>query len=204
MRTSIGVLVRLRCFAAGAGAPQGEGGMQFTAGGMAAQQIVHSHVRSGERSLSGLVLGAEGGLVSNHFVVRLRYGEGRVNRSPAAPPRTRRGRREALVASERRPGSRSGWDQARAPTRRPTGPTLARLVGPRDRARNVAAGSHADVRRAVGRNSPATSATRRSKPAAQERTAVSSYDWRVFVRSGRLGYRIESTHAEGLRETSSR
>ena len=54
-------------------------GVQFTAGGTAAQQIVQSHVDLASDRFSGLVLGAEGGLVSDRFAVRLRYAEGRVN-----------------------------------------------------------------------------------------------------------------------------
>lgn len=52
--------------------------LQFTAGGIAAQEIVHSHVDATNDRLSGLMLGGEGGLVSDRLIVRLRYAEGRI------------------------------------------------------------------------------------------------------------------------------
>ena len=54
-------------------------GVQFTVGGVVAQEIVQSHVDQANKRFTGLVLGGEGALVSDRFVVRLRYGEGRIN-----------------------------------------------------------------------------------------------------------------------------
>lgn len=53
--------------------------LQFTVGGVAGQQIVQSTVDDTRDRLSGLVLGAEGVLISDRLMVRVRYDEGRIN-----------------------------------------------------------------------------------------------------------------------------
>lgn len=53
--------------------------LQFTVGGIAGQQIVQSTTDGVRERLSGLVLGAEGFLISDRLMVRVRYDEGRIN-----------------------------------------------------------------------------------------------------------------------------
>jgi len=203
MRTSIGVLVLSAVLLPARARAQEEGGMQFTAGGTAAQQIVHSHVDPANDRFSGLVLGAEGGLVSNHFVVRLRYGEGRVNPQSGSTAAAR-----DVVEGEALVGLRAT-------------PWLTLWVGPSARAYTTADGDQRWLvwsGRVTGRGTllpgrmqtfvelwgtfsgnvgdpPLKASGRGANGGLELRLGESSSFW------GRLGYRIESTHAEGLRET---
>ncbi|PYO95178.1 MAG: hypothetical protein DMD62_02370 [Gemmatimonadetes bacterium] len=52
--------------------------LQYTVGLMASQQIVQSRVEPTSNRLSGPVLGVEGALISDRLTVRVRYGEGHV------------------------------------------------------------------------------------------------------------------------------
>ena len=57
---------------------QDERRTQYTLGLMASQQIVQSRVEPVNNRLTGPVLGLEGALISDRFIVRVRYGEGHV------------------------------------------------------------------------------------------------------------------------------
>ena len=52
---------------------------QFTVGATAAQQIVQSMVEPAHSRFTGTLLGVEGGMVSDRLLLRVRYAEGRVN-----------------------------------------------------------------------------------------------------------------------------
>lgn len=177
--------------------------VQFTGAGFAGQQIVQSHVDGTNERLSGFVLGAEGVLVSDRFMVRLRYDEGHVNPKAGSAAEAR-----DVVSGEALFGVRATqW--------------LSFWIGPSARAYTV---SESDQRWLVwsGRAS-----ARGTLLPGRMQTFVEL--WGVFSGSvgnpglkaggrgangglemrlgegrfwGRLGYRIESLHAEGLRETT--
>jgi hypothetical protein len=188
--------------------------MQFTAGGFAAQEIMQSHIDVSSTRFTGLMLGLEGGLTSDRLVVRIRYAEGRVNPSSTssgglsgALGGTSQGR--DVVEGEAMFGFRAvdwltiwGGPSARAYT-----------VGDADQrwlvwtARATARGTlipgrmqtFVELWGAVSGNvgNPPTNAGGRGANGGLElRLGETSQLW------GRLGYRIESTHAEGLRETA--
>jgi hypothetical protein len=54
---------------------------QFTFGGVGATEIVQSRSDLGDNRFTGVVLGGEGTFTSDRFIVRLRYAQGRVNAS---------------------------------------------------------------------------------------------------------------------------
>jgi len=54
-------------------------GMQFTFTGVASQEIVQSHIDATSTRFAGLMLGGEGTLTSNRLLVRVRYAEGPIN-----------------------------------------------------------------------------------------------------------------------------
>ncbi|MFN2570248.1 MAG: hypothetical protein ABR537_01360 [Gemmatimonadales bacterium] len=180
--------------------------LQFTVGGVAAQEIVQSHVDASSDRFTGLVLGAEGGLVNDRFVVRLRYGQGRVN------PKNGDGLGGSLDSRDVVEGEALFGFRAL--------PWLTLLAGPSARAytmgdiderwliwtgRVSARGellpgrmqSFVEVWGALSGNvgDPALKARGRGANGGLEVHLGERALW------GRLGYRIESTHAEGLRET---
>jgi len=178
--------------------------LQFTVGGTGAQQMVQSHVNGSDDRFAGLLLGGEGSLTSGRFVVRLRYGEGRISPKSGTTADARdvvEG--EALVGIQAMP-----W--------------LTLWAGPSARAYTM---GDSDERwmiwsvRATGRGAlipgrmqsfvelwGALSGNVGGQPAlkAGGRGAYGGLEARLGEASalwGRLGYRIESTHADGLRET---
>jgi hypothetical protein len=54
-------------------------GVQFTFSGVASQELVQSHIDATSARFAGLMLGGEGTLISNRLLVRVRYAEGRIN-----------------------------------------------------------------------------------------------------------------------------
>lgn len=204
MKRHIGALIVAAALLPALGRAQG---VQFTAGGFAAQQMVHSHVDDllapADDRFSGMVLGAEGGLVTDRFVVRLRYAEGHVNPKAGSTAAAR-----DVVEGEALVGVRAM-------------PWLTLWVGPGARAYTTADGDQRWLLwsgRVTGRGtllpgrmqtfveiwgalsgkvgSPSIKAGGRGANGGLElRLSESSQFW------GRLGYRIESSHADGMRET---
>ena len=177
-------------------------GVQFTVGGIAGQEIVQSHIDQVTDRFTGLILGAEGVLISDRLMVRVRYGEGRINpkSGSSADPRE-------VVEGEALFGVRAT-------------PWLSLWAGPSARAYTM---GDTDQRwliwtaRATGRgtllpgrmqtfvelwgavsgnvgNPPIKAGGRGANGGLEMRLGDGNF-W------GRLGYRIESTHAPGLRET---
>jgi len=177
--------------------------LRFTAMGLAGQQLVQSTAADVTDKLSGHVIGFEGTMIGNPFMVRVRYGEGRINPKPESAAEAR-----DVVSGEAMFGVRAL-------------PWLSLWVGPSARAYTV---GESDQRwlvwwgRATARGtlmpgrmqtfvelggvfggnvgSPAVKAGGRMASGGLEMRfgAMSSF-W------GRLGYGIESLHADGLRET---
>ena len=177
--------------------------LQFTVGATAAQQIVQSLVDPNRGRFTGSVVGVEGGLVSDRLLVRVRYAEGHVNPKSAT---TADGRDvvegEALVGFRALPWLTVwGGPSARAYT-----------MGNSDQrwiiwtARATARGTLLPGRMqsfvelygafsgSVG--DPALHAGGRGLNGGLElRLSQSKQFW------SRLGYKMESMHAEGMRET---
>jgi hypothetical protein len=184
--------------------------LRFTVAGVAGQQIVQSHTQSllgGDVNtrLSGAILGAEGVLISDRLMVRVRYGEGQIK------PKTGSSTVESrdIVMGEALFGVRAT-------------PWLSLWVGPSARAYTI---GDSDQRwlvwsgRASARGTllpgrmqsyvelwgvfsgsvgdpPIKAAGRGARGGLEVRFGAQSSFW------GRLGYGIESLHAEGLRETA--
>jgi hypothetical protein len=178
-------------------------GMRFTVGGLAGQHIVQSRADDISDRLSGSLIGAEGVLVSDRLMVRIRYGEGRIN-----PKSGSTGEARDVVSGEALFGLRAT-------------PWLALWVGPSARAYTV---GESDQRWLVwtgrvtargtllpGRmqtfvelggvfsgnvgNPPLKAGGRVASGGLEMRFGAASSFW------GRLGYGIESLHADGLQET---
>jgi hypothetical protein len=177
--------------------------LRFTVTGLAGQQLVQSTADDVTSKLSGSVIGFEGVMVGNPFMVRLRYGEGRINPKPESTVEAR-----DVVSGEAMFGMRAL-------------PWLSLWVGPSARAYTV---GESDQRwlvwwgRATARGAliPGRLQTyvelggvfsgNVGNPAikAGGRMASGGLEMRFGAMSsfwGRLGYGIESLHAEGLRET---
>lgn len=174
----------------------------FTFAGTAAHEIVQTSVGGVTQRYGGMVLGAEGLLVGRSFVARVRYAQGRVSaKESAIDPRD-------VVEGEALVGLR-------------VTPWLTVLAGPRAWAHST---GDADERwllwtgRVAARGAliPARMQTfvelwgalsgSHSNPngSAGGRGANAGLEMRLGALSsfwGRLGYRIESAHAEGGRET---
>jgi hypothetical protein len=182
---------------------QDEHRTQFAVGLMASQQIVQSRVEPASSRLTGPLLGLEGALMSDRFTVRLRYGEGRVKPQQGAGSEAR-----DVVEGEALVGFRAF-------------PWLTLWGGPSARAYTMGS---TDQRwliwtaRATGRGTllpgrmqsfvelwgaftgsvgdPALPAGGRGFNGGLEvRLGQSTPMW------SRLSYKMESTHASGLRET---
>ena len=176
--------------------------LQFTFGGTAAQEIVHSRIDASNDRLSGMVLGGEGLLVSNRFVVRLRYAQGRVaDQSGGVEPRD-------IVEGEALLGYRAvPWltlwagPSARAYTTESTDQRWMFWSG-----RATARGSLVPGQMQTFVELWGALAGNVSNPSAKAggRGAEAGLEMRLGGQSfwGRLAYRIESAHAEGLRETA--
>lgn len=192
------VLIALSALPAGARAQ----GIQYTVGGVAGQQIVQSHVDQTNDRFTGLLLGGEGSLVSDRFVVRLRYAEGRINPTAGSSVAAR-----DAVEGEALFGFRAV-------------PWLTLWAGPNARAYTTTDGDQRWLiwtARATARGTllPTRMQTfvelwgafsgsvgNPSIPAGG-RGANGGLEVRLGEGSwwGRLGYRIESMHADALRET---
>lgn len=199
MKSLIGLAVTLVALPAAA---QAQGRIQFTVAGLAGQQIVQSHVLNEDSRLSGLIFGAEGVLTSDRFMVRLHYDEGRINPKAGSAIEAR-----DVVSGEALFGVRAT-------------PWLSLWIGPSARAYTV---GDSDQRwlvwsaRASARGTllPARLQTfvelwgafsgnvGQPQLKAGGRGANGGLEMRLGERNfwGRLGYRIESMHADGLRET---
>jgi hypothetical protein len=177
--------------------------LRFTVAGLAGPQIVQSTDGDVTDKLSGHVIGFEGVMVGNPFMVRVRYGEGRINPKPGTDAESR-----DVVSGEAMFGMRalpwlSLW----------VGPSArAYTVGESDQrwlvwwARATARGAlipgrmqtYVELGGVFGGNvgNPAIKAGGRMASGGLEmRFGAMSNFW------GRLGYGIESLHADGLRET---
>jgi hypothetical protein len=176
--------------------------LQLTVAGIVGQEIVQSHVDQVNDRFTGLILGAEGVLVSDRLMVRVRYGEGRVSPSSESGVDPRE-----VVEGEALFGVRAT-------------PWLSVWVGPSARAYTMDDGDQrwlvwtgrATARGALipGRmqtfvelwgalsgsvGNPSIKAGGRGANGGLELRLGDANFW------GRLGYRIESTHAQTLRET---
>lgn len=178
-------------------------GIRFTVGATAAQEIVQSHIGDASNRFTGLIVGAEGNLVSDRFVMLLRYGQGRVSDKADTGLASR-----DVVEGEALFGVRAT-------------PWLTLWAGPSARAYTTSEGDQrwllwsgrATARGTIipGRmqsfvelwgalsgsvGNPSMKAGGRGADAGLEvRLAAEKPFW------GRLGYRIDSGHADGLRET---
>jgi hypothetical protein len=186
-------------------------GIQFTVAGLASQEIVQSHIDATNTRFTGLMLGGEGMLISDRLLVRVRYAEGRINPQgstgggilgpgTADPRNVVEG--EALVGYRATPwltfwggpsaraytmgNSDQRWLiwSARAAARGTLVPgrmqTFVELWG-------ALSGNVGDPPLKVG--------GRGAFGGLEARLGEAAPFW------GRLGYRMESTHAAGLRET---
>jgi hypothetical protein len=175
---------------------------QFSVAALGGQQIVQSHVDLVNDRFTGLILGGEGVLIMDRLMVRVRYGEGRIKPSSGSSTDPR-----DVVEGEALFGVRAT-------------PWLSIWAGPSARAYTM---GDSDQRwlvwtaRATGRGalipgrmqtflelwgalsgnvgSPGIKAGGRGANGGLEVRLGDANFW------GRLGYRIESSHAETLRET---
>lgn len=175
---------------------------QFTLGGVAGHEIVQSRFGQLNDRFTGLLLGAEGVAISDRLMVRVRYGEGRINPSAGSSTAARE-----VVEGEAFFGVRAT-------------PWLSLWAGPSARAYTIDDSAERWLIwtvRATGRgtllpgrmqtfvelwgaaagsvgNPPINAGGRGANGGLEARLGDANF-W------GRLGYRIESTHAGGLRET---
>ena len=184
---------------------------QFTVSGLASQEIVQSHIDATSTRFTGPMLGGEGMLISNRLLVRVRYAQGRINPQGGTGgsllgPGTSDPR--SVVEGEALVGYRAT-------------PWLTLWAGPSARAYTM---GNSDERwliwtgRAAARGTllpgrmqtfvelygafsgnvgdpPQRVGGRGATGGLEVRLAETRSFW------GRLGYRMESTHASGLRET---
>jgi hypothetical protein len=184
-------------------APAQDQRLQFTVGATAAQQIVQSMVEPARSRFTGTLLGVEGEMMSDRLLVRVRYGEGHVSPKSGTTDEAR-----DVVEGEALVGFRAL-------------PWLTLWGGPSARAYTIGSSDQRWIiwtARATGRGSlipnrlqsfvelygafsgsvgdPALRAGGRGLNGGLEmRLNESGLFW------GRLGYKMESAHAEGLRET---
>lgn len=177
-------------------------GIRFTFAGSGAQEIVQSRTGSSTDRFTGMVLGGEGAMVSNRFVVRARYAQGRVSaKSPGLDPRD-------VVQGELLVGLRATpwltiWagPSARAYTTEGTEQRWLIWSGRATARGSIIPGrmqSFVELWGALSGklSTPDVKAGGRGLDAGLEmRLSQVSPFW------GRLAYRMESTHASDLRET---
>lgn len=199
MRTSLLTLCVLAALPASLASQQRT---QLTFGGTAAQQIMNSTVDGSTTRFTGLVLGAEGTLVSAPLAIRLRYIQGRVTaKEGGADPRD-------VVEGEALFGLRvmpwlTIWagPSARAHATEETTQRWLLWSGRATARGTLLPGrmqTYVELWGALSGkvSDPGGKAGGRGADAGLEaRLGSSSSFW------GKLAYRIESTHAEGLRET---
>jgi hypothetical protein len=176
--------------------------IQFTVAGQASQEIVQSHIDPTSTHFTGLMLGGEGTLISNRMLVRVRYAEGRITPKEGSSDPRDVVEGEALVGFQATPWlTLWGGPSARAYT-----------IGNSDErwliwtARAAARGTLLPGRMqtfvevygafsgSVG-DPPLRAGGRGANGGLEVRLGETGSFW------GRLGYRMESTHADGLRET---
>ena len=179
--------------------------LQFTFGGTGAQEIVQSHTDATSDRFTGMVLGGEGLLLSDRFVVRLRYAQGGVT---ARDGSSSVGLKRDIVEGEATFGFRAlPWLTLSAGPRAWAYTTdgkdqrwlfWAGRVGARG---NLLPGRmQTFVELWGGLSASVTNTTAK----AGGRGADAGLELRVSEQSplwGRLSYRIESGHAGDLRET---
>jgi hypothetical protein len=176
--------------------------IQFTVAGQASQEIVQSHVDATSTRFTGLMLGGEGMLISNRLLLRVRYAEGRITPKGATSDPRNVVEGEALVGFRAMPWlTLWGGPSARAYT-----------MGSSDErwliwtARAAARGTllpgrmqtFVEVYGAFSGNvgdPPLRAGGRGADGGLEVRLGETGSFW------GRLGYRMESAHADGLRET---
>lgn len=176
--------------------------IQFTVAGQASQEIVQSHVDPTSTRFTGLMLGGEGMLISNRMLVRVRYAEGRITSKESSVDPRDVVEGEALVGFRATPWlTLWGGPSARAYTIGDTDQRWLIWTG-----RAAARGTlwpgrmqtFVEVYGAFSGNvgDPSMHAGGRGANGGLEvRLGETGSFW------GRLGYRMESTHADGLRET---
>lgn len=176
--------------------------IQFTVAGQASQEIVQSHIDATSTRFTGLMLGGEGMLVSDHFLVRVRYAEGRItSKEDSVDPRD-------VVEGEALVGYRAtpwltlwGGPSARAYTMGDSDERWLIWTG-----RVAARGSlmpgrmqtFVEVYGAFSGNvgdPPLRAGGRGANGGLEVRLGETGSFW------GRLGYRMESAHGGSLRET---
>lgn len=179
-----------------------QSGMQFTVGATGAQEIVHSRLNGSSERLTGLVLGGEGLLVSNRFVVRLRYAQGRVTAGAAGSVEPR-----DIVEGEALVGIRAtpwltvwGGPSARAYTSDGNDQRWLLWSGRATARAGLLPGrmqTFVELWGALSGNvtNPAAKAGGRGAEAGLEMRLGGQSFW------GRLAYRIDSGHAGNRRET---
>lgn len=178
-------------------------GVQFTVGGVVAQEIVQSHVDPASDRFTGLVLGGEGAVTSDRFVVLLRYGEGRINPTAGSTAAARNvvdG--EALFGFHATPWL-TLWagPSARAYTMGTTNERWLIWTGRVTARGTLLPGRMQSFVELWGAASgsvgspPLKVGGRGANAGLEVRLGQESPFW------GRLGYRMQSTHAPGLRET---
>lgn len=176
--------------------------MQFTVAGQASEEIVQSHIDATSTHFTGLMLGGEGMLVSDRLLVRVRYAEGRITSKESGSDPRNVVEGEALVGFRATPWlTLWGGPSARAYT-----------IGSSDQrwliwtARAAARGTlmpgrlqtFLEVYGAFSgsvRDPPLRAGGRGANGGLEARLGETGSFW------GRLGYRMESVHADGLRET---
>ena len=177
--------------------------LQFNVGGSAAQQIVQSHIDPANDRFTGMILGLDGALVSDRLVVRVHYGEGRISPKSSSGLEARE-----VVEGEALLGFRAvPWltlwlgPSARAYTT-PDGDQRWLIWSGRATARGTLLPGRmqtfVELWGALSGNvaEPQLKASGRGANGGLEvRFSEASAFW------GRLGYRMESTHAQGMRET---
>lgn len=179
-----------------------QGRMQFSFGGTGAQEIVNSRLNGSSNRLTGLVLGGEGLLVSERFVVRLRYGQGRVTAGAAGGVEPR-----DIVEGEALVGIRAtpwltlwGGPSARAYTSEGSDQRWLLWSGRATARAGLLPGrmqTFVELWGALSGNvtNPVAKAGGRGAEAGLEMRLGGQSFW------GRLAYRIDSGHAAAMRET---
>jgi hypothetical protein len=185
---------------------QSQQGTQYAVSGLAGQDLVHSTAATTTDRFSGLMLGAEGALVSDRFVVRLRYTEGHITPKSTAEGTTPDAR--DVVAGSAVFGYRAV-------------PWLTLWGGPSARAYTLGSRDQRWLIWTAGATARGNIVPGRMQTFVELWSAVSGTVGNPSVNAGgsgangglevrlgeaaafwsRLGYRIEATHAQGMRET---
>ena len=186
-------------------------GVQFTVAGLASQEIVQSHIDATSTRFTGPILGLEGILTSDRLLVRVRYAQGRINPKGGdgggllglgtVDPRE-------VVEGEALVGYRAtqwltlwGGPSARAYTMGDSDERRLIWTGRATARGTLLPGRMQTFIELYGAFSgnvgdpPLHAGGRGANGGLEVRLGETGSFW------GRLGYRMESTHASGLRET---